>query len=74
MDEHTVAASHSPNVVLMGDYNHSVFCWRDNAAGHQKSKRFPKSIGDNFLFQVVHEPTRSSAMLNFVLTNKENGE
>lgn len=75
MDEalykHIGAASHSHNMVLIGDFNHSVICWRDNTAGHQKPKRFLKSTGYIFLFQVVQEPTRRGAMLNLVLTNKK---
>ena len=30
------AASHSQNVVLMGDFNYLYICWRDNIAVHQK--------------------------------------
>lgn len=68
--KHIVAASHSHNMILMRDFNHSVICWRDSTAGHQKSKRFLESFDDNFFVQVVQELTRN-AMLNFVLTSKE---
>ena len=58
-------------MVLIGDFNHSVICWRDNTAGHQKPKIFLKSTGYIFLFQVVQEPTRKGAILDLILTNKE---
>jgi len=64
-------ASHSPNMVLMADFNHRDISWRDNTTGHQKSKRFLKCVDGNFLFQVVQELMRKGAMLDFVLTNEE---
>ena len=36
-----------------------------------QSRRFLQSINDNFLIQVVEEPTRKGALLDLVLTNKE---
>ncbi|GAB0209472.1 hypothetical protein GRJ2_003414300 [Grus japonensis] len=65
------AASRSQAPVLMGDFNHPDICWRDNTAGHKQSRRFLECIDDNFLLQVIEEPTRSGAMLDLVLTNKE---
>ncbi|KAF1441782.1 hypothetical protein FQV07_0011647, partial [Pygoscelis papua] len=62
------AASHSQALVLMGDFNHPDTCWRDNTAGH---KWFLECVNDNFLLQVVEEPTRRGAVLDLVLTNKE---
>ncbi|PKU28257.1 dtw domain-containing protein 2 [Limosa lapponica baueri] len=64
------AASHSQTLVLMGDFNHPDICWRDNTAGHKKSRKFLECIDDNFLLQVMEEPTRKGAMLDLVLTNK----
>jgi len=55
----------------MGGFNHPDISWRDNAAGHRQSRRFLKCIDDNFLLQVIEEPTRRGAMLYLVLTNKE---
>jgi len=37
----------------------------------QQSKRFLLSIADNFLTQVVEEPTRRGVLLDLVLTSKE---
>ncbi|GAB0209691.1 hypothetical protein GRJ2_003434800 [Grus japonensis] len=63
--------SHSQALVLIGDFNHPDICWRDNAAGHKQYRRFLECVDDNFLLQVIEEPTRRGAMLDLVLTNKE---
>jgi len=55
----------------MGDFNHPDISWRDNIAGHKQSRRFLDWVDDNFLLQVIEEPMRRGAILNFVLTNKE---
>ncbi|GAB0177908.1 hypothetical protein GRJ2_000256100 [Grus japonensis] len=65
------AASHSQALVLMGDFSHPDSCWRDNAAEHKQSRKFPECVDDNFLLQVTEEPTRRGALLDLVLTNKE---
>ncbi|GAB0205636.1 hypothetical protein GRJ2_003029200 [Grus japonensis] len=65
------AASQSQALVLMGDFNHPDICWRDNAAEHKQSRKFLECVNDNFLLQVIEEPTRRGAMLGLILTNKE---
>ncbi|GAB0204721.1 hypothetical protein GRJ2_002937700 [Grus japonensis] len=55
----------------MGDFSHPDICWRDSTAGHKQSRRFLEYVDDNFLLQVIEEPTRRGAMLDLVLTNKE---
>ncbi|GAB0207157.1 hypothetical protein GRJ2_003181300 [Grus japonensis] len=65
------AASRSQALVLMGDFNHPDICWRDNAAEHKQSRKFLECVDDNFLLQVIEEPTRRGAMLDLILTNKE---
>ncbi|GAB0203984.1 mitochondrial enolase superfamily member 1 [Grus japonensis] len=55
----------------MGDFNHPDICWRDNAAERKQSRKFLECVDDNFLLQVIEEPTRRGAMLDLVLTNKE---
>ncbi|GAB0206526.1 hypothetical protein GRJ2_003118200 [Grus japonensis] len=64
-------ASQSQALVLMGDLNHPDICWKGNTARHAQSRRFLQSIDDNFLTQVVEEPTRRGVLLDLVLTNKE---
>ncbi|GAB0202677.1 hypothetical protein GRJ2_002733300 [Grus japonensis] len=65
------AASRSQALVLMGDFNHPDICWRDKAAECKQSRRFLECVDDNFLLQVIEEPTRRGAMLDLILTNKE---
>ncbi|GAB0203869.1 mitochondrial enolase superfamily member 1 [Grus japonensis] len=65
------AASHSQALVLMGDLNHPDICWRDNAAECKESRKFLECVDDNFLLQVIEEPTRRGATLDLILTNKE---
>ncbi|GAB0187094.1 hypothetical protein GRJ2_001174700 [Grus japonensis] len=55
----------------MEDFSHPDICWRDNTAGRKQSRRFLECIDDNFLLQVIQEPTRRGAMLDLVLINKE---
>ncbi|GAB0206727.1 hypothetical protein GRJ2_003138300 [Grus japonensis] len=57
----------------MGDFKHPDICWKGNTARHAQSRRFLQSINDNFLTQVVEEPTRRGVLLllDLVLTNKE---
>ena len=58
-------------MALIGNFNHPNICWRDNTVMHQKSKRFLEYIDNNFLFQVVLEPTGKGTTLNLVLSNTE---
>ncbi|PKU39424.1 dtw domain-containing protein 2 [Limosa lapponica baueri] len=64
-------ASRSQALTLMGDFNHPNICWRDSTAGQKPSRKFLECVTDNFLLQVVEEPTRRQAMLDLVLANKE---
>ncbi|KAM6381950.1 uncharacterized protein FN964_003655 [Alca torda] len=64
-------ASQSQALVLMGDFNHPDICWEDHTARHGQSRRLLQCIDDNFLTQVVQEPTRRGALLDLVLTNTE---
>ena len=64
-------ASQSQALVLLGDFNHPDISWEDHTARQAQSRRFPQSINGNFLMQLVQEPTRKGALLDFALTNKE---
>ncbi|GAB0206541.1 mitochondrial enolase superfamily member 1 [Grus japonensis] len=55
----------------MGDFNHAVICWRDNAAERKQSRKFLECVDDNFLLQVIEESMRRGALLDLILTNKE---
>jgi len=64
------AISHVQTLVLVRDFNHPDICWRDNTAGHRKSRRFLERIDDNFLTQGIEKPMRRRALLDLLLTNK----
>jgi len=55
----------------MGDFNQPDISREDHTARHIQSRRFLQSIDDNFLIQVVEEPTRKGALLDLVPTNNE---
>lgn len=40
-------------------------------AEHEQSPRFLECVNDNFLIQVIEEPTRDGAMLDLLLTHGE---
>jgi len=65
------AALQSQALVLMGDFHHPDISWEDHTARQAQPRRFLQSINDNFLMQVVEEPTRRGMLLDLVLTNKE---
>nr|XP_048691935.1 uncharacterized protein LOC125630279 [Caretta caretta] len=58
-------------LVLMGDFNHPDICWESNTAVHRQSRKFLESVGDNFLVQMLKEPIRGRALLDLLLTNRE---
>jgi len=66
------AASQLQALVLMGDFNHPDISWEDNTTRQAQSRRFLQSIKDNFLMQVVEEPTRKGALLGPCI-NKQGG-
>jgi len=55
----------------MGDLNLPDICWKYNTAETKQSRRLLECVGDNFLMQLVSEPTRGGALLDLLLTNRE---
>ena len=55
----------------MGDFNYPDICWGTNSAKSRPSKKFLTCMSDNFLLQRVEEGTRGSAILNLILTNRD---
>ncbi|KAK4820600.1 hypothetical protein QYF61_001906 [Mycteria americana] len=51
-------ASRSLALVLVGDFNLPDVCWKYNTAEKKQSRRFLECVADNFLTQLVSEPTR----------------
>jgi len=45
-------------LVLMRHFNFPDICWIYNTADKEQSWRFIECVGDNFLTQLVKEPTK----------------
>ncbi|KAK4832341.1 hypothetical protein QYF61_021870 [Mycteria americana] len=58
-------------LVLVGDFNLPDVCWKYNTADRKQSRRFLERVADNFLTQLVSEPTREGAPLDLLFTNRE---
>jgi len=63
--------SQSLALVLIGDFHLLDICWKYNTAERKKSRRFLEHVEDNFLMQLVSEPTRGGASLDLLFTNRE---
>ncbi|KAK4822567.1 LOW QUALITY PROTEIN: hypothetical protein QYF61_016136 [Mycteria americana] len=64
-------ASQSLALFLVGDFNLPDVCWKYNTAERKQSRRFLERVADNFLTQLVSEPTREGAPLDLLFTNRE---
>ncbi|XP_068531176.1 uncharacterized protein [Anas acuta] len=69
--EQLLVASRSQALVLMGNFSYPDICWVSDSARHKQSKGFLQSVEDNFLMQVVEEPTRQRVLLDLVLSNRD---
>jgi len=52
--------SRSLPLIPGGDFNFPDSCWIYNTADREQSRRFLECVGDNFLTQLVKEPTREA--------------
>ncbi|GAB0207049.1 ubiquitin-associated protein 1 [Grus japonensis] len=64
-------ASKSTALVLMGDFNLPDVNWEHHTADTSRSRSFLKHLDDNFLVQLLKEPTRKGALLDLLLVNRE---
>lgn len=55
----------------MDDFNFPDVIWEYNTADLNKSRRLLKHLDDNFLVQVLREPTRQVAYLDLLLVDRE---
>ena len=69
--EQLAEAARSPALVLVGDFNFPDICWEYNRAQKKQSRRFLECVEDNFLMQLVREPTRGAALLDLLFTDRE---
>ncbi|KAK4811169.1 hypothetical protein QYF61_019800 [Mycteria americana] len=63
--------SQSLALVLVGDFNLPGVYWKYNTAERKQSRRFLECVADNFLTQLVSEPTREGALLDLLFMNRE---
>ncbi|PKU41370.1 adaptin ear-binding coat-associated protein 1 [Limosa lapponica baueri] len=63
--------SKSLALVLVGEFNLPDISWAQNTAEREQSRRFLECVGDNFLTQLVREPTREGALLDLLFINRE---
>jgi len=63
--------SQSLALVLVGDFNLLDICWKYNTAERRQSRRFLECVADNFLTQLVSEPTSGGVSLDLLFTNIE---
>ncbi|KAF4793362.1 hypothetical protein TURU_112092 [Turdus rufiventris] len=63
--------SGSSAIVLVGDFNLLDICWELNTAEKRQSRKFLECVEDNFLMQLVGEPTRGMVMLDLLFANRD---
>lgn len=45
------------DLVVLGDFNYPVICWKSNIAGHRSSNKFSEGDGGNLLVQKIGKYT-----------------
>ncbi|RMC12189.1 hypothetical protein DUI87_11325 [Hirundo rustica rustica] len=63
--------SGSSALVLVGDFNMPDICWELNTAEKRQSRKFLECMEDNFLLQLVGEPTRGRIILDLLFANRD---
>ena len=58
-------------LVVMGDFNSPDICWKYNTTERKETGRFLNCVEENFLTQLVNEPTRGGALLDLLFINTE---
>lgn len=56
---------------LQGNLNHPDSCWKGNAAEYKQPRRLQERIDGNCLTQVIKEPTKEDALLDFIFINNK---
>ncbi|RMB91349.1 hypothetical protein DUI87_32140 [Hirundo rustica rustica] len=63
--------SGSSALVLTGDFNLPDICWELHTAEKRQSREFSECMEDNFLSQLVGEPSRGGTMLDLLFVNRD---
>ncbi|KAJ7427635.1 rna-directed dna polymerase from mobile element jockey-like [Willisornis vidua] len=71
LDYRLAEVSWSLALVPMGDFNFPDVCWIYSTAERKRSGRYLDCVADNFLAQLVNEPTRGGVLLDLLFVNKE---
>ncbi len=58
-------------LVLTGDFNFPDISWEYCTAVTSRSWKFLKFVGENFLSQVLSEPTRKDGLVDLLYVNRE---
>jgi len=60
----------SSALVLMEDCNFPDILWKYNTAQRKQARKLLKGMEDNFLTQLVREPTREGTLVDLLFTNR----
>lgn len=63
--------SRSLALLFIRDFNFLDICWKYNTMEKKQTRRFLECVDDNFLVQVVREPTRQGIPLDLYFVNRE---
>ncbi|TRZ06977.1 hypothetical protein HGM15179_020129 [Zosterops borbonicus] len=63
-------ASKPTAVVFIGDFSLPEINWKHHTAGTTKVRRFLKDLNDNFMEQVLRDPTWKDFLLDLLLVNR----
>ncbi|RMC12138.1 hypothetical protein DUI87_11273 [Hirundo rustica rustica] len=63
--------SGSSALVLVGDFNLPDICWELSTAEKRQSRKFLECMEDNFLSQLVGEPSSGGTMLDLLYVNRD---
>lgn len=66
-----LSASLSQALAFTENFKHPDTCWNGNRAMHNRSRRFLECIEEIFLKEVINELIRGDALLDLLLSNKE---
>lgn len=66
--------SRSTALVLTSDFKFPDIKWEYPTMDTNRSGKFLKHIEENFLIQVLREPTRKGALLDLLFVNKRSGD
>ncbi|TRZ14353.1 hypothetical protein HGM15179_012750 [Zosterops borbonicus] len=58
-------------LVLLGDFSLPDICWELNTAERRQSRKLLECIEENFLLQLVREPTRGRTVLDLLFANRD---